>query len=507
MIRKRKLGWQLVLIAFLLPCGCSFTKSVKQSLVEKFHDAPESKEIPIHSSMFPSCAVTVGEKGMSLADCLRDSKALKYLENRKKLLEKSSTSQIPLTNHELESINTVLESSSSKNLSLDSLDSLAAETNNLFLKNPTLNIPKGWAQGFPHYILEPTEISVNDERNFLHAIDTIDDPYLKQKTKEDIDRFFHPKTSDKAKKEILENISVMASDGIIKVSRPQQIKSWCFVILNHSISAKQKQSEEDSQSKQNDQKGEKEKSEKDDAASGVIVSGTKPKTQTEKTQTSRSPIITPDHFLNERANPTEETNRQTSPNAKRLNSASRSRSATSSETMMIVIQEYNGEVTILPLDLVFQSPIGDLSVFHGDRINIVPFSELPFANKVGGQKKVGILGMAAKKGVVDSQAVSLWSFLLQQRANMDYRVDLVSVTTTNPNNSVNAILPFDMKTLPEATQAKLQALVKNWGLENGAVVSFQMSGLHETFLKRQPPSSDKRCLIQKRRSAKSSFFE
>jgi hypothetical protein len=148
--------------------------------------------------------------------------------------------------------------------------------------------------------------------------------------------------------------------------------------------------------------------------------------------------------------------------------------------MMMVIVHRGSRCVVVPLPLVFESTFGGYWVEPGDHLFLARFKELPFRvqwDNLNDSKKVGITGMIASQGVWPTETRSLESVISSFRSDIDNGADMMLVAQVHNNMVFECMLPLSMTSLSAGRITQMASLVREWGLVDGQVVSFQNSGL------------------------------
>ena len=154
------------------------------------------------------------------------------------------------------------------------------------------------------------------------------------------------------------------------------------------------------------------------------------------------------------------------------------------ETMMVLVHR-GPRCVVIPLPMVFESAFGGYWVEPGDHLFLARFGELPFRSQMNDMddlKNVGITGMVATEGVWPTTARSLASVISSFPDDIDLRSNMMMVAQVNNNVVFQCMLPLNMTSLSTGRSTQMESLIREWGLVDGLVVSFQNSGLSPLLL-------------------------
>ena len=142
------------------------------------------------------------------------------------------------------------------------------------------------------------------------------------------------------------------------------------------------------------------------------------------------------------------------------------------DSIFVIVERHQSAVVIVALDSVFDSPVGGLWLFPGDQLKLMHLRDLRFLEGQVGDKRIGLTGMTAQRGIVETGTSQLKPFLYQVDELVDVRSNLLVVNYPIGTNVVKLLMPYS-PTLYAASPSmhRLAELQSYIGLVNGAVVT------------------------------------
>jgi hypothetical protein len=402
------------IMSALLITGCAMTDPSKKHCTKPLK-LPPVDWIMVSGTSLPATTVVIGECGLTLADSLVMSRTIEKLGYQSEVASKSSIAN-KLSDSQGSELYSILKDQALDAVSFDSAVGDVA----VFLQSRSwLDLPDDWHAGFPDSAFDRNLGSERDRQTIAAQIQELN-PRLRMEATIHFEKLI--KTfADKTVKDFSDSDSARASmDYLRSLAQDGRLIVGDYQKLKcWCYSTQRNQSDAEKANK-------------------AIASsfGTK----------STAPVMG---------------------------------NVSARETMMVLVHR-GSRCVVIPLPLVFESAFGGYWVEPGDHLFLARFGELPFRNQMNDLnelKQVGITGMISSQGVWPTETRSLESVVSSFRGEIDLRADMMMVAQVQNNVVFQCMLPYSMTSLSVGRSTQMEALVREWGLVDGQVVSFQNSGL------------------------------
>jgi hypothetical protein len=425
-----------LVLASLLGCVTPRTPICKKPIAEQGW-------VTIAGSSVPGATVTVESYGKSLVQCLNESQTTSILASRAKWVGIPAPRSIEMpTESDLKSALSLLEAPLSNKSDKDFEKEWSVRHELLVEKLialqrdfPRLAIPDSWALGWPHCLIDdPT--NVNGMEQLAYKIGDMPESQFKEEAKRGYRKLQGKKLSNQDRAGFVTELSALARDGKIELDPEEKIRAWSFT----SIGAVNKSS---------------------DTSAEPIAQFKERASSFAKELKARQVLDRPSSKFTVNGFD---------------NSAVYS---TPDEALMVLIQSAGRERVLLPLEMVFESELGGLWLFPGDRIEIVRFKELPVSRGEveEGDCRVGVLGLITTQGVLLTKNAVASSVISDVVSDVDSRANLLVITNEWNGQIVHTLLPYGASQVSSATQANVDSLLERWAIQDGTLIKFDLSQL------------------------------
>ena len=410
--------------------------------------------VTIGGSSIPGATVTVEAYGKSLVHCLNESQTTSILSDRARIVNSPTRQPIQQpTESDLKSVASLLESplANKAGVSFEKeiatrYDQLVVEMDTLHRDFPGIGIPETWSVGWPAYLVEDPRNTQGMER-LAEKIDRMPESQFKAEATQSFLKLQAKKLPPVDRSEILQQLSALARDGKIAVEPSEKIRAWCFA----SVGALKKQN---------------------DPPVGV-VENQKEKRDSEILQFQQKA----EPFVKE---------------LKSLKVAELKSQTIGPNGFEMVVAPYipeealliNQERYIMPLEMAYESELGGLWLFPGDRVEIVRFRELPASQTEEGERRVGVMGLTVQPGILQTQGAVASAVIYDVGSDIDPRANLLSITNEWNGVIVHTLLPYGGACqVSSKTRANIDSLLNQWAIQDGTLVKFEMSQLSPIMIR------------------------
>ena len=408
--------------------------------------------VTIAGPSIPGATVPVETFGKSLVQCLNESQTTSILTDRTRISLNQVRQPIPLpTDSDLKSVTSLLElplpnkvGVSLEKESLTRYDQLVEKMETLHRDFPGIAVPETWSQGWPYYLVEDSRNATGIEQ-LAGKIDSMPESQFKTEATQGFVKLQGKKLPATDRSELLLQLSTLARDGKIVLEQSEKIRGWCFASIG---TLKQ----------QNDKTDSSDINQKDKKDVAIIEFQAKGATFAKELQSLKVREIKSQSFAQ---------------NGFELGT----NSYTPDEALLICVQKANQERVMLPLEMVYESDLGGLWLFPGDRIEILRFKEIAASQLEEGERRVGIMGMTASPGVLQTKGTVASSVISDVYSDIDPRANLLMITNEWNGAIVHTLLPYGASQVSATTQANIDSLLDRWGIQDGTLMKFELSQL------------------------------
>ena len=415
--------------------------------------------VTIGGTCIPGSTVTVEAYGKSLVQCLNESQTTSILSDRARIIYSSSRQPVQQpTESDLKSVASLLESPLANRAGVSFEKELTARYDQLVVKMdslhrdfPGIELPDTWSVGWPAYLVEDPRNTQGMDR-LAEKIDRMPESPFKAEATKSFVKLQSKKLPAADRSEILQQLSILARDGKIAVESSERIRAWCF----GPVVAMKKQS--------NPPDGAVE-SQKEKRESEIV-----------QFQQKTEPFIKELRSLKV----AELKNQSFGANGFEMGSTP----YIPEEALLILIHKVNQERFIIPLEMAYESELGGLWLFPGDRVEIVRFRELPASQTEEGERRIGVMGLTAQPGVLQTQGTVARDVIYDVDSDIDPRANLLSITNEWNGVLFHTLLPYGgASQVSSKSQANIDSLLNRWAIQDGTLMKFDMSQLSPIMIR------------------------
>ncbi len=406
--------------------GCA----LHQACVDKKHDVPQVGWVTISGTVVPATTVAVDEYGKSLADCVFESRVcdILTLQQRLRTQTPSSAAVEQLTQADTITLSSLVTRIQKLDAPALAYAEISTEVQSIQATAPGFRLPGTWLDGFPHYAFDSLTATEQDQAQLRFQLESLADPGMHASAVRAYQTLRASEATDAAKTDSLRYLSSLARDRKFRVSDDQMAKAWTYKLIIDIEKSKRARVNGDTNV-----------ADVASVTSSAIAS----------LYSNASGAVATDVSL-------------------AVNADDEDRYFENS--IMVLVERSNKSITMLPLDQMFHSPLGSLWLFPGDHINLMKLSEIHFLNGQQNKKRVGVTGLVAQQGILNTDASRLNHLLAEIDSNIDIRSNLIILNYPMGNVSAKLMLPYTSMAVAQSS-IEVEKLYSYIGLVDGTVVT------------------------------------
>jgi hypothetical protein len=383
--------------------------------------------ITIAGPAVPAMTTPVDEAGVSLANCLLDSRIVEILElqGKDKRVSTNFRGGRQISQAEMQFLLILLQRTEGSTAPLTHYAAVVREVETLQLSYPQLlssNIPNPLG-----YVFDPAVSTEQDRAQLRMHIQMMPDHTQRQAA----DRAFETLMTSSAPKssatQCLDLLNQLVHSGALRIDDSQRARSWSYATVNELHGS---------------------------ASNFSVDGGVETAAQTKVLGLVQN----------------------VRPNAEMGASLSGATETVVDplDTIFVIMEQQNRGAAVTPLASVFDSPIGGIWMLPGDSLKLARLRDIAFLDGQFGQKRVGLTGMASQRGIIETDDSKLKPFLYRVDKLIDVRSNLIVVSYQVGSSSIKLLMPYSVTPYDAgpAVQHSSQ-LQSSIGLRDGAVVTFE----------------------------------
>jgi hypothetical protein len=152
------------------------------------------------------------------------------------------------------------------------------------------------------------------------------------------------------------------------------------------------------------------------------------------------------------------------------------------DALFAFIQKQTNENFLLPLEAVYGSELGGIWLFPNDKVSIMRFRELPASQTVGGERRIGVIGMTGSPGILQTPASTASTVIDDMASEVHPSSNMLMLTHDWNGAIVHALLPYGGGTSSQM-QASIRASLERWAIPDGTVIKYDYMSLSPVMVK------------------------
>jgi hypothetical protein len=394
--------------------------------------------VTISGTTVPSTTTPVDENGKSLADCLIDSRINDVLsmQLRTKAPELSTDSFRKLTQADIARLTVTLQSLETSKAPVDQYAGMFTEVSALQLTLQDLPL-NSWAEGFPHYAFDGRVSSDQDRSQLRFQLESLEDQNVFREAVRAFEILKTTNSPDKATESSLNFLSTLARDGKFRVGDDQKARAWSYKVIRDFEKSK-----------------------------SARIAGAADAVDAASWTTAVLSTLTDDYNSLAKDSSTV--------------AANTGADSLPAESIFVIVEQRKQPITVLPLEDVFNSPLGSLWLFPGDHISLMRLTDIFFLNGHQGDKRIGVTGLVAQKGILKTDVNRLNQLLGEIDSTIDLRTNLIVVNYPIGKKVAKLFVPYTSSAVAQSSN-RIEQLYGCIGLTDGTVVTMDHTDVTPTL--------------------------